>query len=77
MTSRRLGGRAGVKPQLVHYYFRTMDDLFIALFQRRADRGLEYAAQALDSDRPLRALVLMSARPLPPRDWLRIFPVSG
>jgi AcrR family transcriptional regulator len=56
VTSRRLGGRAGVKPQLVHYYFRTMDDLFIAMFQRRADRVLEFAAQALDSDQPLSAL---------------------
>ena len=27
VTSRRVGARAGLKPQLVHYYFRTMDDL--------------------------------------------------
>ena len=31
VTSRRVAAKAGLKPQLVHYYFRTMDDLFIAL----------------------------------------------
>lgn len=56
VTSRRLGAKAGVKPQLVHYYFQTMDDLFLALLRRRAERGLELAAQALESDQPLRAL---------------------
>ena len=30
VTSRRLAAKAGLKPQLVHYYFRTMDDLFLA-----------------------------------------------
>lgn len=56
VTSRRLGAKAEVKPQLVHYYFQTMDDLFLALLRRRAERGLELAAQALESDQPLRAL---------------------
>jgi TetR/AcrR family transcriptional regulator len=36
VTSRRLAVRAGLKPQLVHYYFRTMDDLFLEVFPRRA-----------------------------------------
>lgn len=63
VTSRRLGARAGVKPQLVHYYFRTMDDLFLAMFQRRAERGLEFAAQAAQSDKPLRALWEQSRDP--------------
>ena len=31
VTSRRVAQRAGLKPQLVHYYFRTMDELFLAL----------------------------------------------
>ena len=29
VTSRRVAAQAGLKPQLVHYYFRTMDDLFL------------------------------------------------
>lgn len=63
VTSRRLGAKAGVKPQLVHYYFRTMDDLFIAVFRRIAERGLQLAAEALDSDQPLRALWEQSRDP--------------
>jgi AcrR family transcriptional regulator len=63
VTSRRLGARAGVKPQLVHYYFETMDDLFLALLRRRAERGLVFAAEALESDRPLRALWTQSNDP--------------
>jgi AcrR family transcriptional regulator len=56
VTSRRVASKAGLKPQLVHYYFRTMDDLFLAVFQRRAEAGLQVHAQALASDQPLRAL---------------------
>ena len=39
VTSRRVAERAGLKPQLVHYYFRTMDELFIEVFRRRAEAG--------------------------------------
>jgi len=55
-TSRRVAAQAGLKPQLVHYYFRTMDDLFLAVFRRRAEMGLERQAEALASPQPLRAL---------------------
>jgi AcrR family transcriptional regulator len=56
VTSRRLANRAGLKPQLVHYYFRTMEDLFLAIFRRRAEEGLQAQAQALESPQPLWAL---------------------
>lgn len=56
VSSRRVAARAGLKPQLVHYYFRTMDDLFLALFRQQTDAGLLRHAEALASDRPLRAL---------------------
>jgi AcrR family transcriptional regulator len=56
VTSRRVASRAGLKPQLVHYYFRTMDDLFLAAFRRRAEEGLERQAQALAGPYPLRAM---------------------
>lgn len=55
-TSRRIASRAGLKPQLVHYYFATMDDLFIALLRRRADAGLEGLRRALEAPNPLRAI---------------------
>ena len=56
VTSRRVAERAGLKPQLVHYYFRTMDDMFIEVFRRRAKLGLEALAEALASEQPLWAL---------------------
>jgi AcrR family transcriptional regulator len=56
VTSRRVAAEAGLKPQLVHYYFRTMDDLFLALFRQRAAQGLERQARALASEQPLWAL---------------------
>jgi hypothetical protein len=31
------------KPQLVHYFFRTMDVLFVEVFRRRADENLDRA----------------------------------
>ena len=63
VTSRRVAAAAGLKPQLVHYYFRTMDDLFLALFRRRAEQGLERQAQAAASDQPLWALWDLSRDP--------------
>ena len=56
VSSRRVAAEAGLKPQLVHYYFRTMDDLFLEVLRRRAEQNLERYGHALTSDRPLRAL---------------------
>jgi TetR/AcrR family transcriptional regulator len=56
VTSRRVAAKAGLKPQLVHYYFRTMDDLFIAVHRRRAEQNLDRYARLLSSDQPLRTL---------------------
>jgi TetR/AcrR family transcriptional regulator len=56
VTSRRVAAEAELKPQLVHYYFRTMDELFLALFRRRAVQGFLRQEQALASPQPLWAL---------------------
>jgi len=63
VSSRRVASKAGLKPQLVHYYFRTMDDLFLAVYGRRAEQNLERYARALASARPLRALWELSTDP--------------
>ncbi len=55
-TSRRVATRAGVKPALVHYYFPTMDELYLDVFRRGAAAYLERQKDALASDRPLHAL---------------------
>src|SRR6476659_5288631 len=56
VSSRSVAVRAGVKAPLVHYYFPTLDDLFIAAFRRRSERNLERLANALQGDDPLQAL---------------------
>ena len=56
VTSRRVAAKAGLKPQLVHYYFRTMDDLLLAVFRLGAERNLERQTRALASATPLRSL---------------------
>jgi AcrR family transcriptional regulator len=56
VTSRYVAEKAGLKSQLVYYYFKTMDDLFTAVVARGEDRFLERLSQALVTEQPLRAL---------------------
>jgi len=63
VSSRRVAAEAGVNPALVHYYFRTMDDLFLAVYRRRAEQGFERQEQALASRQPLWALWEFSRDP--------------
>jgi TetR/AcrR family transcriptional regulator len=56
VTSRRVAEQAGLKPQLVHYYFRTMDDLFLEVFRRGAEQMLQFHQRALKARQPLWAL---------------------
>ena len=55
-TSRRVAAKAGVKPALVHYYFPSMDDLFLAVLREGADANLLHQREALADDAPLHAL---------------------
>ena len=63
VTSRRVAARAGLKPQLVHYYFRTMDDLFLEVFRRRAEENVAKAERAIAEDGSLRMLWQLNADP--------------
>jgi AcrR family transcriptional regulator len=56
VSSRRLAAKAGLTQPLVYYYFRTMDELFLAVFRRMAEQSLERLKLALCSEQPLRAL---------------------
>jgi AcrR family transcriptional regulator len=55
-TSRRVAGKAGVKPALVHYYFPSMDDLFVAVLRDKAEDNLQRQRQAIAEAQPLHAL---------------------
>lgn len=63
VTSRRVAAKAGVNPALVHYYFPTMDDLFLAVFRRGAEANLERQRTALGSDDPMGALWTTATEP--------------
>ena len=63
VTSRRVAAKAGLKPQLVHYYFRTMDDLFLEVFRRRAEENLARFERAIAADGSLRNLWRLNADP--------------
>ncbi|MBY8859340.1 TetR/AcrR family transcriptional regulator [Nocardia sp. CA2R105] len=56
VSTRRLAARAGANPALVYYYFGTMDNLFIELFRRGAERSYRRQSEALVSPQPLWAL---------------------
>lgn len=55
-TVRRIAAHAGVKPQLVHYYFRSMEELVVTVFQRSSASYFRMHDEALSGPRPLHAL---------------------
>jgi TetR/AcrR family transcriptional regulator len=63
VTSRRVAAKAGLKPQLVHYYFRTMDDLFIAVLRHNAEENLLRFERAVRADPSLRTLWRLHSDP--------------
>lgn len=56
ITSRSIAEEAGVKHQLVYYYYKDIDELLLAAFKRRMDRGIERLKEDARSDRPVRAI---------------------
>jgi len=62
-TSRRVAAKAGIRQPLVHYYFPTMDDLFLAVLRAGADVVLDQMRAALTDNDPLRALWAINSDP--------------
>ena len=56
VTARNLADKINLKRQIVHYYFRSMDDVFIAVIRRGADLVRPRLEAALKSNEPLRTL---------------------
>lgn len=61
---RRVAREAEVTPALVHYYFRTLDDLFLAVIRRRSEQELAAQERALASDRLLHSLWTYNSHPM-------------
>jgi AcrR family transcriptional regulator len=55
-TSRRIAERAGLKSKLVHYYFKSMQELYLTVYRAAEEQYYERQAKALVSASPLRAL---------------------
>jgi len=60
-TSRRVAAKAGIKPALVHYYFPSMDELFLAVLRAGAEVNLQRQREALSDAEPLHALWHLSS----------------
>lgn len=55
VSSRNVAGRVDINAPLLHYYFPTIDDLFVAVLRRRGEQSVQRMAAALASAQPLRA----------------------
>lgn len=53
VTGHRINEILWLPSPLVHFYFRSIDDLLAAVVRRRADRSLKELAEALGSPQPL------------------------
>ncbi len=56
LTARQVAAKAGLKTQLLYYYFRTMDDLILALVRRVNERRLQRFHEVMASPNPLRGM---------------------
>lgn len=56
VTARQLASKAGLKSQLLHYYFETMDDLFVAVIRRRGEKNLERLVKLAGTENPLQTI---------------------
>ena len=56
VTARNLADKINLKRQIVHYYFHSMDDVFIAVIRRGADNFRPRLEAALTSVEPVRTL---------------------
>lgn len=63
VSTRKVAAKAGANPALVYYYFRTMDELFLAVFRRGAEANLKRMRGALAAEHPLRAVWEVSSEP--------------
>lgn len=63
LTARRIATKAGLKHQVIYYYFETLDHLYLEVFRKGSRAGRARMIEALDSPEPLRALWEISSDP--------------
>jgi TetR/AcrR family transcriptional regulator len=62
VTARRLAEKLGLKRQIVHYYFSTIEDLLIAVINRGTEVIRERLIRDLQGDEPLRVIWQLGAQ---------------
>jgi AcrR family transcriptional regulator len=77
VSARRVAQRAGLKPQLVHYYFQSMDDLLIAVFRGAQEQYLLRHKKALANREPLKALWKLNNEPKGTRRMMEFIVIAG
>lgn len=77
ITSRKVAERAGLKSKLLHYYFSSMDDLFVAAFLRREDWHWSRFASAAASETPLHDLWALNVDAASSRLYLEFNALAG
>jgi AcrR family transcriptional regulator len=55
VSSRSVAARAGIQAPLLHYYFPTIDELFVAVLRRRSEPNVERMKAAMGSPEPFKA----------------------
>jgi len=63
VTARNLADKVGLTRQIVHYYFSSMDEVFIAMIRQTGEKARAQLEEALASDDPLRALWELNRNP--------------
>lgn len=63
ISARQVAAKAGLKTQLLYYYFLTMDELILAVVRRISERRLQKFEEALATSDPLRALWNLNSDP--------------
>lgn len=61
VTARRLAQSLGLSHQIVHYYFKSMDDLLVAVIEYGTSSFLEDIERSLNSANPLMAVIELNS----------------
>jgi AcrR family transcriptional regulator len=63
VTARRMAEQVGLKRQIVHYYFGTIDDLMVAVMRSMGEKVRARLVESLESGDPLRAVWGLAGNP--------------
>ena len=61
VTARRVARKVGLSHQIVHYYFKSMDDLLIAVVEQGTARAVAELEAAHEAEDPLRVVVELNS----------------